>query len=36
MVTHEGPELAVTQALDLLKGSDNLTAPPLWMGIIGD
>ncbi len=36
MVTHEGPELAVTQALDLLDGSDSLTAPPMWMGIIGD
>jgi homoserine dehydrogenase len=36
MVTHEGPESAVTRALALLEGSPSLTAPPLWMGIIGD
>ena len=35
MVTHEGPESAVTKAIELLKGSENLTAPPLWMNIIG-
>jgi homoserine dehydrogenase len=36
MVTHEGPESAVTGALALLEGSASLTAPPLWMAIIGD
>ncbi len=36
MVTHEGPEAAVTQALALLEGSDSLTAPPLVMHILGD
>jgi len=36
MVTHEGPESAITGALTLLEGSPSLTAPPLWMGIIGD
>ena len=36
MVTHEGPEAAVTQALALLEGSDSLTAPPLVMHILGE
>jgi homoserine dehydrogenase len=36
MVTHETPESSVTRALDLLEGSESLTAPPLWLGIIGD
>ncbi len=35
MVTHDGPESAVTRALELLRGSASLTAPPLWMNIIG-
>ncbi len=35
MVTHEGPESAVTKAMELLRGSENLAAPPLWMNIIG-
>jgi len=35
MVTHEGPESAVTGAIELLDGSDSLVAPPLWMNIIG-
>lgn len=34
MVTHEGPERCVTQALDLLDGSPSLTAPPLAMPIL--
>jgi homoserine dehydrogenase len=36
MVTHEGPEAAVTQALALLEGSESLTAPPLVMHILGE
>ena len=36
MVTHEGPESAVTEALRLLEGSASLTAPPLVMQILGD
>ncbi len=35
MVTHEGPEAAVTQALRLLEGSESLAAPPLVMQILG-
>ena len=35
MVTHDGPEAAVTRALDLLRSSESLTAPPFWMNIIG-
>ncbi|MCP5395561.1 MAG: homoserine dehydrogenase [Sphingomonadaceae bacterium] len=34
MVTHEGPESAVTEALRLLDGSDSLTAEPLVMPIL--
>ncbi len=34
MVTHEGPERCVREALDLLEGSDSLTAPPLVMPIL--
>lgn len=34
MVAHEGPERNVQHALDLLRGSDSLTAPPLSMQII--
>jgi homoserine dehydrogenase len=36
MVTHEGPEAAVSKALQLLEGSDSLNAPPLVMQIIGE
>jgi homoserine dehydrogenase len=34
MVTHEGPESAVAEALRMLEGSDSLTEPPLVMYII--
>lgn len=34
VVTHEGPEAAVTEALRILDGSDGLAAPPLAMQII--
>ena len=34
MVTHEGPESAVREALRILEGSDSLTAQPLVMQII--
>ncbi|GMN02312.1 homoserine dehydrogenase [Erythrobacter sp. MTPC3] len=34
MVTHEGPERCVRQALDLLEGSDSLTGEPLVMPIL--
>jgi homoserine dehydrogenase len=36
MVTHEGPERAVAEALRLLEGSPSLSAPPLVMQILGD
>ncbi len=36
MVTHEGPESAVSEALRLLEGSPSLSAPPLVMQILGD
>jgi len=36
MVTHEGPESAVSKAMALLEGSDSLTASPLVMHIIGE
>ncbi len=36
MVTHEGPESAIMEALRLLEGSSNLGAPPLVMHILGD
>ena len=35
MVTHEGPESGVTEALRLLEGSPSLSAPPLVMPILG-
>jgi homoserine dehydrogenase len=35
MVTHEGPESAVTEALRLLEGSPSLSGPPLVMQILG-
>lgn len=34
MVTHDGPEGAVTKAIELLRDSASLTAPPLVMQII--
>jgi homoserine dehydrogenase len=36
MVTHEGPESGVTEALRLLEGSASLSAEPLVMPILGD
>ena len=36
MVTHEGPERCVAEALALLDGSPSLTAPPLVMPILRD
>jgi homoserine dehydrogenase len=36
MVTHEGPESAVSEALRLLDGSPSLTAAPLVMQILGE
>jgi homoserine dehydrogenase len=36
MVTHEGPESAVTEALRLLEGSASLAAQPLVMQLLGD
>lgn len=35
VVTHEGPESAVSEALAVLEGSDSLAAPPLVLQIIG-
>jgi len=35
VVTHPGPESAVTEAMRILDGSDSLTAQPLVMQIIG-
>lgn len=36
MVTHEGPESAVAEALRLLEGSASLTEPPLVMQLLGE
>ncbi len=36
MVTHEGPERCVAEALALLEGSDSLTAQPLVLPILPD
>jgi homoserine dehydrogenase len=36
MVTHEGPESAVSHALQLLEGSQSLSARPLVMHIVGE
>jgi homoserine dehydrogenase len=36
MVTHEGPERFITEALRLLDGSPSLAEPPLVMHILGD
>lgn len=35
IVTHEGPERSVAQALERLRGSQSLAGPPLWMHILG-
>ena len=35
IVTHEGPERCVAQALEKLRGSSSLIGPPLWMHILG-
>jgi len=35
IVTHEGPESGVSEALRMLEGSPSLTAPPLVMQILG-
>lgn len=35
IVTHEGPERCVAQALERLSGSPSLTGAPLWMHILG-
>ena len=36
IVTHEGPERSVAQALDKLRGSQNLTGEPLWMQLLSE
>jgi len=36
MVTHEGPQAAVAEALRLLEGSPSLSAPPLVMQILAE
>ena len=35
IVTHEGPERAVAQALERLRGSPSLIGAPLWMHLLG-
>lgn len=35
IVTHEGPERCVAQALDKLAGSQSLAGKPMWMHILG-
>ncbi|MGN6375996.1 MAG: homoserine dehydrogenase [Sphingomonas sp.] len=35
IVTHEGPERSVAQALEKLRGSPSLTGEPVWMHILG-
>ena len=35
IVTHDGPERSVAQALDKLRGSPSLTGEPMWMHILG-
>ncbi len=35
IVTHEGPERSVAQALEKLRGSQSLTGQPMWMHILG-
>ena len=36
MVTHQGPESAVAEALRLLDGSASLVEPPLVMQLLGE
>jgi homoserine dehydrogenase len=36
LVTHDGPERCIAEALRLLEGSDSLAEPPLVMHILGD
>ncbi|MEG3147205.1 homoserine dehydrogenase [Sphingomonas sp. RT2P30] len=35
IVTHEGPERSVAQALEKLRGSQSLAGAPVWMHILG-
>ena len=35
IVTHEGPERCVAQAIEKLRGSPNLQGEPMWMHILG-
>ncbi len=35
IVTHEGPERSVAQALEKLRGSQSLIGQPMWMHILG-
>ncbi|WP_380785061.1 homoserine dehydrogenase [Sphingomonas sp. R86521] len=35
IVTHDGPERAVAQALEKLRGSQSLVGQPMWMHILG-
>ena len=35
IVTHEGPERSVAQALEKLRGSPSLAGEPVWMHILG-
>ncbi|MEG3164548.1 homoserine dehydrogenase [Sphingomonas sp. PB2P19] len=35
IVTHEGPERCVAQALEKLRGSQSLVGQPMWMHILG-
>ena len=35
IVTHEGPERCVAQALERLRGSQSVAGQPLWMPILG-
>ncbi|MFD1787712.1 homoserine dehydrogenase [Sphingomonas floccifaciens] len=35
IVTHEGPERCVAQALEKLRGSQSLAGDPMWMHILG-
>uniref|UniRef100_UPI0031DD0A25 ACT domain-containing protein n=2 Tax=unclassified Sphingomonas TaxID=196159 RepID=UPI0031DD0A25 len=36
IVTHEGPERCVAQALEKLRGSPSLAGEPMWMHILGE
>jgi homoserine dehydrogenase len=36
IVTHEGPERSVAQALEKLRGSQSLVGEPMWMHILGE